>query len=71
MSSKQYIQLLCEKLFLIGMQAQSHRMYQSDGFGFGLDGGGLSEAIKENQKDKEETISEILGILQTFGAIDE
>lgn len=71
MSSKLYMLLLCEKLFLLGMQAQSHRMYQSEGFGFGLDGSGLDKAIKENQKDKKETIDEILDILQTFGVTDE
>ena len=54
------IQILLEKLFLLGMQAQSNRMYQSDGIGFGVGFVRLEDAIAKNTEAKNDVIANIL-----------
>ena len=51
---------LLEKLFLLGMQAQSHKMYQSEGMGFGVDFSRLEYAIDKNTNEKNKVITQIL-----------
>ena len=52
--------LLLEKLFLLGMQAQSHRMYQSEGVMFGVCESRLDAAIQKNDDEKRQIMKQIM-----------